>query len=183
MQLLFPGSPDPETYLQREAHRQSAPPPSCPHCKGERTWEALGYYYRGITDRSAAKILVLPIRRFRCRRCGRTVSLLPSFAQPYRLVRNETVERYFCGRHENIDVVRWQYLLKRYWQRFENGLPKLSRIKELVLPSFSPGEASFELWERLLERFGELSSMTLHLVGTFQITLFGSYRCHRPNPP
>ncbi len=54
---------------------------------------ALGYYARNIS-RLQLGFLRIWIRRFRCRFCRKTLSLLPSFAQPYRLIQNSTIERF-----------------------------------------------------------------------------------------
>ena len=53
--------------------------------------------------------------------------MLPDFAQPYRLVRNEAIERFFNGQMERIGAERNEALLRCYWRRFTLWLPKLRR--------------------------------------------------------
>jgi hypothetical protein len=125
--------------------------------------------------------LRLTIRRFRCNRCTRTVSILPSFAQPYRLVQNSTIERFARGGPWTNDVVRFLPLLQTYWKRFIVGLPEIERTMEGVLPRPPPTARPTEWWTFLLEAYDGLGSTTQTLVSTFQMTLFGRYRCHRPN--
>ena len=57
------------------------------------------------------------IRRFRCRFCRKTVSLLPSFAQPYRLIQNRTFAFYVDNTHQK-ETSRWETLLRPYWRCF-----------------------------------------------------------------
>jgi len=76
-----------EEYIEQKAERRVRPPERCPQCKKLHTLDDLGYYDRGCTD-SKGKIREISVRRFVCRNCGLTVSCLPDFAQPYRLVNN-----------------------------------------------------------------------------------------------
>ena len=55
---------------------------------------ALGYYSRNVTSPKRG-VLRIFVRRFRCCECGKTVSVLPSFVQPYRLVLNLTINEFF----------------------------------------------------------------------------------------
>jgi hypothetical protein len=120
MQIIldFPGTP--EDYISQNVHLQVSPPGSCPRCTAINL-ESLGYYNRGITAAGSSSILVIPIKRFRCRACKLNLSFLPSFAQPYRLVRNSTVQTFFDGSANDADATRWGHLLRRYWRRFCMG--------------------------------------------------------------
>jgi len=113
MQRITPTSLTPEQYAQEQYHKQVKPPESCPNCKQLHCLEALGYYSRFITQ-SVAAVLEIWIRRFLCRHCRISVSCLPQFAQPYRLVNTPTVEAGFQGRRERADVQRWAVLIAAY---------------------------------------------------------------------
>jgi hypothetical protein len=91
MQLIRAFGIDPEGYVKEDVHLKVSPPCECPHCLSAGTLWSLGYYQRSIS-RLTAGLLRLWIRRFRCRGCRKTVSILPSFAQPYRFVQNSTKE-------------------------------------------------------------------------------------------
>src|SRR5688572_9321457 len=86
----------PEVYSTEQRYSGMVRPRKCPNCGRASKLVALGYYERWLSGLSARDLRLL-IRRFRCQGCGRTVSLLPDFAQPYRLVRNDAIESHFGG--------------------------------------------------------------------------------------
>ena len=58
--------------------------------------ELPGVYERYVSSGSASQLIA--VLRYRCRQTGATVSLLPDFAQPYRLLASELIEDYFFER-------------------------------------------------------------------------------------
>ena len=177
VQVIFQFDGDPESYIAGGCHVNVMPPLICPHCGRADCLEPLGYYQRGITSAKEVDILSLDIRRFLCWVTGKTVSMLPDFAQPYRLVRNSTVQKFFSGVRVEIDVVRWTPLLQRYWRRFATWFPVLlENAAEHSGPS--PPKAE-HFWSFFVSEWGELAGATLRLVGVFRITAFGRYRCHQ----
>jgi len=90
-------------YANGSFHQTIEPPNECPHCKNRGAFSALGYYSRNVTNMERGVLRIL-VRRFRCVVCRRTVSILPSFAQPYRLVLNATI----AERSEGFTVVNTQ---------------------------------------------------------------------------
>lgn len=159
-----------------------ARPKKCPNCGQIRSLLSLSYYPRYLTGMDA-QVLRLQIRRFRCRVCRRTVSLLPDFAQPYRVVRNETIERYFAGDVGRADVRRWSELLDRYWQRFVIWLPELRMVAAVIFGRGPPASRPRKWWSSMVAVAGDLAGATWRLVSEVRVTIFGQYRCHRPNPP
>lgn len=81
MQILhrFAGS------IQRYSDELSDPdryrPDHCPQCEAHRPLRAHGFYTRTLVDTGFDG--VIRVRRYLCRCCKRTVSLLPEFALPY----------------------------------------------------------------------------------------------------
>src|SRR3984893_12723871 len=63
-----------------------------------------GHVRQSITDGGAT---------FFCRCCAVTVSCLPRFAQPYRVVCNATIEAFFACRTDRTDVRGWSEVLGR----------------------------------------------------------------------
>jgi Domain of unknown function (DUF6431) len=53
----------------------------CPLCQGRACFLAHGFYYRTVVDVEFDDSI--PVRRYLCRLCRRTVSLLPDFLLPY----------------------------------------------------------------------------------------------------
>ena len=140
----------------------------------------LGYYLRSVTAGDAT-VLRISIRRFRCSQCRKTVSMLPAFAQPYRLVHNATVNAYFGGCRKAVEIIPWSALLRRYWKRFAWWVPQLEGVVRSRLGHPSDPRVPERYWAALLMAFGDVIVTTKLLVSEFRVTLFGRYRCHAPN--
>ncbi|MFZ4779280.1 MAG: hypothetical protein ACOYM3_28280, partial [Terrimicrobiaceae bacterium] len=180
MQVILPYADSPEKYVENEAYRKLPPPTKCPHCLTKSSLEVLGYYRRGLSELDSAKILTILVKRFFCRRCGRTVSLLPSFAQPYRLVRNLLVEQFFSKEVNGHGVRSWRYLLSRYWRRFVRWIPQLE-LAAFGWAGRPPPDSDADVWWFFLLRvFGDIEEITRGLVSVSRVTLFGRYQCHQP---
>lgn len=179
MQMIFEYPGTPEEYVAGAVHKNVLPPSVCPACKRENSFEPLGYYSRGLTAKCSAGVLSIVVRRFRCVGCGASISFLPNFAQPYRLVRNETVQKYFDGQTKAVEVARWDCLLRRYWRRFCFWFPSLllqTGQRSLRAP---PPSSSEQFWSHFKAIWGALVSATGNLIREFQVAPFGSYKCHR----
>jgi hypothetical protein len=178
VQNIISTSLTPEQYAEQEYHKQVKPPENCPNCDHAHTLEALGYYSRFLTQ-SIAAVLEILIRRFLCRHCRISVSCLPRFAQPYRVVNTPTVEAGFNGQCSDPAVQRWLRLIQAYWKRFEQHLPE---VLQRVGHAFGPlplKTAAQDFWLRLLSSCGSLAAATQELVHRFRTCLFGTYRCHQ----
>ncbi len=180
MQTIFPTSLTPEQYAEQEHHLQVPPPELCPNCQRLHILEALAYYHRYITT-ALAEVLQIWVRRFICRYCRITVSCLPAFAQPYRVVNTPTVTEGFNGQ-KTPQVARWSALIGAYWKRFTTHLPALvRRVGHAFGPvSLAPTPEGF--WRQLLDRCGDLASATAQLIHQFHTCLFADYRCHQQRP-
>jgi len=168
-----------EEYIAQEAHRSVRPPEQCPYCNKPHSLEHLGYYLRGCTD-STGKIREISVIRFKCPIKKRTVSCLPDFAQPYRLVNNTTTEKFFNGDRESAEVQRNRDTLRRYWRRFTGMATHLRQIAGCSLGRAPPKEPAAGLWRRILAKYRTLAKATRSLVNDFRTTCFGKYRCHSP---
>lgn len=179
--LPFVGTP--EIYLLTAHHRMVQRPSSCSHSRQNGGVRALGYYARGITGTGTGRVLTILVRRFRCCACGKTLSFLPSFAHPYRLIQIPSIDRFFSGHYTDADVVRWTYLLRRYWKRFEDWCPELFRIPGFPLGRSPPRASAMLYWNRLNSFFGDASQSTVRLVLEHRVTFLGCYRCHQSHSP
>jgi len=168
-----------EEYIAQEAHRGVRPPEQCPHCNKPHSFEHLGYYPRGCTD-STGKIREISVIRFKCPLSKRTVSCLPDFAQPYRMVNNTTSQRFFNGDRKSADVQRNRDTLRRYWRRFTGMAACFRHLVGCSLGRAPPKEPAAGLWRRILAKYRTLTNATRHLTREFKITCFGKYRCHSP---
>jgi hypothetical protein len=175
MQFIRSVSISAALYIRDEYHFRVRAPSRCIFCKTEKGFCALGYYTRNITvDRRVTEI---HIRRFRCKDCGRTASILPSFAQPYRLVQNVLIHEYF-ETGSAAPNSPWKIILRNYWNRFLRWLPELRRALNTQPDRAPPFNTGAEAWRALRDAVGILESITEFHVSEFQITPFGRYRCH-----
>ena len=181
MQIIVRVKWTPEDHLLAQKQCTMPRPNRCPNCSAAKSLVALGYYERWLSGTNG-KHLRVSVRRFRCRACGRTVSLLPDFAQPYRLVRNEAIERYFSAPSERIEVRRNSTLLRCYWRRFTLWLPELKRAIGTGLGRSPPASEPRSWWVFLMDATGDLARATRRLVEHMRVTIFGRYRCHQPRP-
>ena len=179
MQVVCALDLSPEEYVADEFQRRIPSPSRCPNCSQSKALLALGYYSRSVS-RAGIGALLISVRRFRCRSCRKTTSLLPSFAQPYRFVKNLVIDRYFRGDLFGSEILRHWDLLSQYRRRFEQFWPEVARV---TLQSFgrAPPYELDTVWRTLVGTHGDLAEATKTLVTVYQITPFGRYRCHRPN--
>ncbi len=117
-------------------------------------------------------------RGFFCGQCRLTVSYLPHFALTYRLLHVDMVEAYFDGKKLEPVQEKWRELLGCYWRKFQQYAPQLRRVVGAGL-GLSPTDPA-ALWSWLKAAVGSLAQVTARLVESWKLTLFNSYRCHRP---
>ncbi len=179
MQIIIVINGKLEKYVENQAHTQVRPPGHCPWCDRDGGLKAHSYYFRNTTA-SHGRAIRIGIRRFRCRRCGKTVSCLPSFVQPYRYVSTLTIQRFFAGRTKYPDVQRNKDLLQRYWNRFQKWSYRLwFIIGGRAIARQSLVDTANALWKQLFTVWQNLATCTHRLVADFQATCFGQYLCHQ----
>ena len=178
MQIICTVSLSPDCYAKENFQRSIRRPISCPRCGTRNAFAALGYYSRNVTS-AGRGVLQIFVRRFRCRCCGRTVSILPSFAQPYRLVLNATTNEFFGGTL-GTNALSWLPLLQQYWNRFTKWIPEIDRVIKSMVERSPPHPDVAGWWQVIVAAFGNLEKITATLVSRFGVTLFGRYRCHSP---
>ena len=179
MQLIVACCKTVEDYITQEAHLKVRAPERCPRCGKLQTLTHLGYYPRGCTD-SEGKIREISVARFECEDCGVTVSCLPDFAQPYRMVNSRTIEKSFNGDTTSVDVERNRDTLRRYWRSFADMARRLRQVVGCALGRAPPKEPAAGLWRRIMAKWRTLTQATLHMTQEYHATCFGMYRCHKP---
>ena len=140
--------------------------------------ELPGVYERYVSDGSTSRLIA--VLRYRCGQTGATVSLLPDFAQPYRLLASELIEDYFLQR-ANRFLEAWFDLLKSYRKRFEAWYEKLSAIVGFSLGRAPPGlgSSAAEYFKWLVGACGNgLKKVTRTLTKRLKVSTFGRYQCH-----
>ena len=81
MQILHPFVGSVQQYSNEISNPDRHRPDHCPQCEARRPLTAHGYYSRTLVDVEFDGSI--RVRRYLCRSCKRTVSLLPEFALPY----------------------------------------------------------------------------------------------------
>ena len=81
MQTLHPFRGAIQEYLQEFSDADRYRPKPCPLCHAAHPLRAHGFYSRTLVDVNYDG--AIPVRRYLCLLCKRTVSLLPEFALPY----------------------------------------------------------------------------------------------------
>ena len=168
-----------EQYVEHELHLGVRAPEACPQCGRLHVLTHLGYYKRGCTG-SSGKIREIHVKRFKCPPCKISVSCLPDFALPYRLISSPTTQKYFDGNQTSEDVQRNRDNLRRYWRRFLNWAKRLQAIIGTAFGRAPPKEPAAGLWRRILARHDSLARATQMLVQVYRVTCLGQYRCHQP---
>jgi Domain of unknown function (DUF6431) len=81
MQILHPFAGSPQQYSEQISNPDPHRPDHCPQCRSRQPLTGHGFYRRTIVD--VAFDGIIRVRRYLCRACKRTVSLLPEFALPW----------------------------------------------------------------------------------------------------
>jgi transposase-like protein len=81
VQILHPFAGSIQQYAEEITDPDRYRPNQCPQCQAQHSLTAHGFYSRTLVD--AGFDGTIRVRRYLCRPCQRTVSLLPSFALPY----------------------------------------------------------------------------------------------------
>lgn len=81
MQILHPFPGSIREYAETISDPDRYRPDHCPQCEAKHPLTGHGFYRRTIVG--IAFDGVIRVRRYRCRACRRTVSLLPEFALPW----------------------------------------------------------------------------------------------------
>lgn len=81
MQILHPFAGSIQQYLENISEPDDHRPKQCPQCEAKQPLVGHGFYRRTLVDVGFDG--VIPVRRYLCRLCQRTVSLLPEFALPW----------------------------------------------------------------------------------------------------
>ena len=81
MQMLHPFAGSIQQYFEEVADPDRYRPDHCPQCEARHPLTGHGFYRRTLVDIAFEGII--RVRRYLCRSCKRTVSLLPEFALPW----------------------------------------------------------------------------------------------------
>lgn len=180
MQILHPFAGSIQHYLEAIADVDRYRPDHCPQCEARQPLTGHGFYHRTLAD--VAFEGILRVRRYLCRCCKRTVSLLPEFALPWlrfgiTIIALFLVARLLTGltlaaAAQAAVQPTMPYQRGQFWiRRFQGQAPDLSlSLASLAAPVAAPDFVSRAL--RMLESIGWItahrflfSQLRAHLLG------------------
>jgi Domain of unknown function (DUF6431) len=147
MQMLHPFSGSIQQYLEQLSDPDRYRPESCPQCEARRPLRAHGFYCRSLVDVEFDGSI--RVRRYLCRLCRHTVSLLPDFALPYlrfgvsviswflvaRLLERRSLgEAARAASQSNMPYQRGQFWIRRF-QKQASGLCAALASLTAVMPA------------------------------------------------
>jgi hypothetical protein len=145
MQILHPFAGSIQHYLDQIADPDRHRPDHCPQCEAKQPLIGHGFYCRTLVDITFNG--VLPVRRYLCGLCKRTVSLLPGFALPWLRFGLSVIALFLTARLLNgltlVAAARaaaqtaMPYQRGQFWiRRFQKQAPALSLA---LVPLETPG--------------------------------------------
>src|SRR5438132_7244793 len=184
MQMLHPFAGPIQRYFDEIADPDRYRPDHCPQCGAKHPLTGHGFYYRTLVD--AAFDGVIRVRRYLCRSCKRTVSLLPEFVLPWLRFSISVIALFLAARLlSGLTLVAatraaaqpgMPYQRGQFWiRRFQKQAPALSlALVPLAAPGHprDPAAAFVARALRILESIGWIaahhflfSQLRVHLLG------------------
>jgi transposase-like protein len=141
VQILHPFAGSIQEYEEELADPSRYRPDHCPQCQAAHGLTAHGFYSRTLVDRAFDGSI--RVRRYLCRSCKRTVSLLPQFALPYlrfgiTVIALFLIARLLCGHTLSAAAVaatlshmpyqRGQFWIRRFQRQAESICAALATL-------------------------------------------------------
>jgi len=180
VQILHPFAGSIQDYAAEMADPSRYRPDHCPQCEAHRPLTAHGFYSRTLVD--VAFDGSIRVRRYLCRGCKRTVSLLPDFALPYLrfgitvialfLIARLLVGRTFVAAAAAAMLPSMPYQRGQFWvRRFRGQAERLcAALAALATPPSAPQFVSRAL--HMLQSIGWIAAhrflfadLRVHLLG------------------
>jgi uncharacterized protein DUF6431 len=142
VQILHPFAGPIQQYAEQIADPDRYRPDHCPQCQTQHSLIAHGFYSRTLVDTGFDESI--RVRRYLCRSCKRTVSLLPQFALPYlrfgitvislfliaRLFRGHTLtSAAVLAGLPNMPYQRGQFWIRRFQRQAESICAALATLR------------------------------------------------------
>jgi len=169
MQILQPFAGSIQRYLDEIADTDRYRPDHCPQCGAKHPLTGHGFYFRSLVD--TAFDGVIRVRRYLCRSCKRTVSVIALFLVARLLNGLTLVAAAPAAAQPGMPYQRGQFWIRR----FQKQAPALSlALVPLVTPSHprDPAADFVSIALRMLEAIGWIaahrflfSQLRVHLLG------------------
>jgi hypothetical protein len=181
MQILHPFAGSIQHYSEAISDPDRYRPDHCPQCEAKQSLTGHGFYCRTLVD--PAFDGVIRVRRYLCRLCKRTVSLLPDFALPWLRFSIAVISLFLVARLlQGLTLAAaaraaWQttmpYQRGQFWiRRFRKQAPTLGMA---LAPLAAPGAPSGPAPDFIARALGMLESIGWIAAHRF---LFAELRAH-----
>jgi hypothetical protein len=187
MQILHPFAGSINQYSEALSDPNRYRPDHCPQCEAQQPLTGHGFYRRTVVD--PAFDGVIQVRRYLCRLCKRTVSLLPQFALPWLRFSITVISLFLVARFLNgLTLVAaaqaafqttLPYQRGQFWiRRFRKQAPMLS----LALAPLTPPPSATDFVLRALNMLDSAGWIAAHrfLFSQLRVHLLGWPRCLAP---
>jgi hypothetical protein len=180
MQILHPFAGPIQLYFEEISDPDRHRPDHCPQCQAKHPLIGYGFYRRTLVDTGFDGVIC--VRRYLCRLCKRTVSLLPEFALPWLRFSISVIALFLIARLLNgltlaaavlaAAQTAMPYQRGQFWiRRFQKQAAALSlALTPLTTPPAAPDFVSKAL--RMLQSIGWiaahrflLAELRVHLLG------------------
>ena len=176
MQILHPFAGSIQQYIEQLSDPDRYRPGHRPQCQAKRPLTAHGFYTRTLIDTDFDG--PIPVRRYLCQNCQRTVSLLPEFILPYLRSSIVFIALFLLARLLHTQTLTaaakasMPYQRGQFWiRRFQKQAPSLGvALAPLAAPAAAPDFVSRALG--ILESIGWIAAhrflfaqLRAHLLG------------------
>jgi Domain of unknown function (DUF6431) len=181
MQILHPFAGSIQSYDKELIDLDRYRPNHCPQCQAKQPLIGHGFYYRSLVD--AGFDGVIRVRRYLCRPCKRTVSLLPEFALPWLRFSISVIALFLVARllhgltliaaAQAAALTGMPYQRGQFWiRRFQKQAPALGLALAPLATPGSPPDAAPDFVSRALQKLESIGWIRAHRY------LFGRLRAH-----
>jgi len=181
MQILHPFAGSIQSYFDEIADPDRYRPDHCPQCEAKRPLTGHGFYRRTLVD--ATFDGVIRVRRYLCRSCKRTVSLLPEFVLPWLRSSISVIALFLAARLLNgltLVAAAWAaaqtampYQRGQFWiRRFQRQAPALSLALVPLAAPGHPRDPAADFVSRALRMLASIGWIAAHRF------LFSQLRVH-----
>jgi len=181
MQILHPFSGSVTQYAKEISDPDRYRPGHCPQCEAKQSLIGNGFYCRTLVD--LAFDGVIRVRRYLCRICKRTVSLLPEFALPWLRFGISVIALFLVARLLKVLTLAtaalaagqsaMPYQRGQFWiHRFQKQAPALSLALTPLAAPVRPVDPSADFVSRALRKLESIGWIAAHRF------LFSQLRVH-----
>jgi hypothetical protein len=191
MQILHPFSGSVTQYAEEISDADRYRPDHCPQCGAKHPLTGHGFYCRTLVD--LAFDGVIRVRRYLCRICKRTVSLLPEFALPWLRFGISVIALFLVARLLKVLTLVaaaraaaqtvMPYQRGQFWiRRFQKQAPALSLALTPLATPGHPRDLAADFVSRALRKLESIGWITAHrfLFSQLRVHLLGWPACLVP---